>query len=130
MKQMPVVNFIFRLPRSVTKEWGENSAKENSRIECLNRRKPVISVSLSSPKGGEGRGEELLIKSQKFSREFPHAELDNNFISTTSPRPSPPFHGGEGDGSRGSFGFSNFMDATWRTPQDELPNSTNSGTLR
>jgi lysophospholipase L1-like esterase len=37
----------------------ENSPK-NSRIEPLNQSKPTASVSLSSPKGGEGRGEEVV----------------------------------------------------------------------
>ena len=38
----------------------ENSAKKHSRIESLNQSRPTTSVSLSSPKGGEGRGEEVV----------------------------------------------------------------------
>ena len=41
-------------------EQGENSAKPVARFEPLNRNNDRGSVSLSSPKGGEGGGEEVL----------------------------------------------------------------------
>jgi len=39
-------------------KWGENSPKPVTRIEPLHRHDARDSVSLSSPKGGEGWGEE------------------------------------------------------------------------
>jgi len=47
-------------PRSGGKGRGENSPKPIARLEPLNRNNDRGSVSLSSPKGGEGWGEEAL----------------------------------------------------------------------
>ena len=66
---------------------------------------------------------------QMLPNTFRNDELDNVLISTTSPRPSPPFHGGEGDGSRGPVEFRASV-ALWKQLcSTQLPIVAKSGTL-
>jgi hypothetical protein len=44
--------------REELKTFGKHSQQPNARIDSVNQSAPTPSVSLSSPKGGEGRGEE------------------------------------------------------------------------
>jgi MFS transporter, PAT family, beta-lactamase induction signal transducer AmpG len=66
----------FILPRPANDQPGQNPLQPNPRIEAPIQSAPAASVSLSSPKGGEGRGEEGVMLQGKtgsldqFSGEF------------------------------------------------------------